>query len=382
MPNRFNKNRIESHTTDLPTSDNIYIDIRIPNLTEERGIPAIYEQTRSIQVLDNPSNYYLSLVRWKVPAFELPLLIFPIQNNQADPNLSQYSITFETSTDIFQYFLFFVNRNSTEAPDNAITTQKPSAYYFVYEYQHMLDIINHALIMCHDNVTGKPAGSIPPYMTYDPTTKLFTFVAQLIQYGVTLTPTPVPPANPTTQPTYDADIKVYFNYKLFSLFNGLQTKTVPVGAGSTMGRDVQLLVADYNNNTISATEVGLLQNFSSIAFWTPVKQLLFLSELIPVNSEFTAVSDNSFRKILTDFEPVADSQQDIRTTLQYFPRGVYRLVDLIGTKPLFVIDLKVKWLDINGNEYFVDIAPFQQLTAKLLFVKRNLYKNDLTLYET
>lgn len=367
-----------------PTSDNIYIDIRVGNSSGNRTIVAKYEQTRVDQLVANPSNYYLSMVRWKVPGFNLPILIFPIEPNQSDANRSDYTVTFETSTNIFQYHLYYVSYNAPSfIPLNAIPTQQPSDYYFIYDYQQFINILNHGLTMAHDNVTGKPVGSVPPYILYDPVNKLFSYVAQQSQYGVDITPIPAPPGNPTDPPSFDADIKVYFNYKLFSLFNGLPARIIPEGSvDATFGRDVQILTFDTLNNTYNIDYFIMEQTLSSIAYWSPVKQIVFITEIIPVNSENTATSNDSFRKILTDFEPIAASSQDVRTTFQYFPQGQYRLIDMTGTKPQYNIDLTVKWLDINGNEYFVLIPPFQQFSAKLIFIKRNLFKTGNLLYDS
>ena len=368
--------RINNQKKEEPSPDNIYVNVEISNNSDVRGKKAVYEQTRLNPIVDNPSNYYLSLIRWKIPSYSFPISTFPIQKNQPNPNLSEYSITFETSTNIYQYFLFYLPRTATTLDD----TDEPLKYYFIYEYQHMVDMVNQAFIMCHDNVTGKPAGSQPPFMIYNEVTKLFSVVAQLSQYGVNLQPTPLPPSQPINQPDYDADIKVYFNYKLFSRFSALPFRTIPI-ANATQGRDVQLLFSDYGNNTYSPTEIIITQNYPSISLWNPVKSILFITNVIPVRGELTTNSGNATRKIITDFQPTADSSNDVRSTLQYFNQGVYRLSDLTGSKAIYDINLEVKWLDIDGNEFYVEVTQFQQLTAKLLFVKRNLFKSDNLLYE-
>lgn len=373
----FEKHKVTNHSRALPSSDNIYVDLKVSNSTEERSISAQYEQTRTEQILANPSNYYLSLVRWKVPAFDLPILIFPIDESQNDENLSLYSVTLETSTDISQVFLYYTSYNVGNAGPVS------NEYYFVYTYQHMLDMINQALLLAFETVTGKPAGSsTAPYMIYEPDKKLFSIIAETPYFNVDINPTPIPPANPTTQPSFDAGIKIYFNYRLFSLFNGLPARIIAQNSPEvTQGRDAQILIANYNNNTLPNGFLTITQNFSSVAYWRAVKQILFNTKLLPINAEYTSTSTNAIQKILTDFEPIETSSSDIETTLQFFPQGPYRLTDLVGTNPIYKVDLEVKWLDINGNEYSVLIPPFQQFSAKLLFVKRNLYKSDNLIYE-
>jgi hypothetical protein len=378
----INKHRVNDKKK-YASPDNLYIDVKVSNIGDKRGVLAEFNQTKTEPLLDNPSDYYLSLIRWKVPAFPFPLLIFPIQDNQPDPNLSQYSITFETATNTYQYFLYFTNRNSTASPTTAVPRQKQSFYYFIYEYQHLVDIINHGFQMCFENVTGKPAGAVAPYMIFDPQTKLFSIIAQEANYGVNISPSPIPPANPTTPPTYDAPIKIFFNFKLFELFNGLPIKTFPEPVVDE--KDAQILVTNTGNNVFDTDASGnilqIQQNLISLAYWTPVKQVLFTTTLMPIKSEYTSTSGNSYKKILTDFEPIADSDSDIRETIQYYPQGEYRLIDLIGTNPLFNIDLKVTWQDVKGDEYDAFISPFQQFTAKLLFIKRSLKKNFNKIYE-
>lgn len=379
MPS-FNKNKIPENFTSLPTSDNVYIDIKVANIGEDKKVPMRFTQMKSEAFLDNPSNYYLSLIRWSVPAFSLPLHIMPIQNNQPDINLSQYSITLETSSDIRQEFLFFTPRTDAKPPSTAIPTQRFSEYYWIESYQHMLDMVNQALALAFSKLTGKPIDSSIPFMIYDTAEKLFSIVAQLSQYGVSINPLPVPPANPSSQPSYDAGIKIWMNYKLYTLFNGMPSY-FPQSAIQGDGRDNQLLIQDYHNNTFSATEIRLKQDLKSIATWSPVKQILFETSLIPISKEYTSLTANSFKKILTDFEPSQDSNRDYRQSLQYFPQGVYRLIDCIGTHKQYNVDLFVTWTDVFGNEYCPDVPVFQMFTGKLLFIKKNLYKTNNLLYE-
>jgi len=376
------RDTLNKHKNSSYTPDNVYVDIKIPNLTQTtKNVLMTFEQQKDNPIIDNPSHYYLSLVRWKVPGGNFPVLIMPIVDGQADPNLSVYTVTLETSTDTFQKNLYYYDRSFDTAPGgdplNANPNQKVSSYYFIYEYQHLLDMVNQALYAAWDNVTGKPVGSEPPFMIFNPVTKIFSLVAQLSQYGVEINALPL--TNPANPPSYDADIKIFFNVALQELFTGFAIKYFD---NATLGRDAQVLVANYQNNywpvpSVVSDYVEVSQQFSSAAQWSPVKQILFSTNSIPIQSEFTATSGSSYKKILTDFEPLADTPfSDARTTLQYYPQGPYRLLDLTGTNPLYKIDLYVTWLDIDGNEYYATVPPDDVFTAKLLFVKRDLYKNQ------
>jgi hypothetical protein len=377
------------------TPDNVYIDIKVSNNGESNAVLMTYTQQKSEAIVDNPSEYYLSLVRWKVPGANFPILIMPIVEGQPDPNLSAYTVTLETAVDTVQRNLYYTERSfdtpPAQDPLNANPRQIVSSYYFIYEYQHVLDMVNQALYSAWFNLLGKPVGSEAPYMVYDVADGVFSLVAQLSQYGVDILATPI--ENPAIPPTYDADIKIFFNSKLQKLFNGLAVKYFD---NTTLGRDAQILVADYKNNTwplqntlafFPSPYVFIKQQYSSISSWSPVQQILFQTSLIPIQAEYTSVNrltlggtvtapvTNSYKKILTDFEPLEDTtNKDVRQTLQYYPQGPYRLIDLTGTNPLQAVDLFVTWIDVFGNEYYATVPPYEEFTAKLLFVHRSLYK--------
>lgn len=373
MPNRFDKNRLRTgNSTYKPTADHVYVDVKLGNTGSERGVPIVYNQQRLEPILDNPSNYYLSLIRWKIPAFALPILIFPIADPDASSYLSSYSITLVYNNIPYQEQLFYTNQNgsSLEPP---LTSEK---FYFVYYEEHFMTMVNSALQRAFDSIPGVPVGATAPELIFEAESRLFSLIAQQANYEVDVEP--IPPS----QPTFNATIRIYFSYGLYQLFNGLPFRTVAEALPeASNGRDVQLIVQTFENNTLPGSLLSMVQNFQSLSIWSPVKQLEFTTALLPISSEFTSASGDSFKKIMTNFEPLSDNKGGERDMYQYFPQGPYRLVDMVGTNPIYSIDLRVTWSDIEGNDYPVEITSLQQFSAKLLFVKRNLYKSDNILYE-
>lgn len=374
---KYNKFNVDNRNDLSP--DNIYVDIVVRNLTDgNRTINAEYNVRKSEPIIDNPSDYYLTLARWSLPAFNIPLFVIPIQNNQSDVNLSEYSITLETSTDTVQVYIDYISRNSATAPTTAIPEQETSnSYYWIYDYQHMVDLVNNAISSAFSTITGLPVGAVVPRILFNPITNLFSLIAEEIDYTTTYTP-----ANPA-QDRYDANIKIWFNYKLFELFSGMSS-FLPLSPIQADGRDAQLLVYYIDNYyvepnaTALASDVYLqmLQQIKTISTWSAMKSVVFETALIPIGKEYTSISGNSYKKVLTDFEPLKSSEQDVRTLLQYYPQGQYRLVDCIGTNPLYNIDIKAEWIDTYGNIHRLTIPYLHQMSAKLLFVKRNLYKTN------
>ena len=77
--------------------DQIYFDITVSNLQSTITEPPIFyfNEQRTSPFVMNPEEYYLSILRFTVETGTLPVFIPSIQPNQADPNLTIYSLSLE-----------------------------------------------------------------------------------------------------------------------------------------------------------------------------------------------------------------------------------------------------------------------------------------------
>ena len=117
----------------------------------------------------------------------------------------------------------------------------------------------------------------------------------------------------------------------------------------------------------------ITQQFNSLYRWNSFKDIVFLTNQIPVVYEYirsNAAGLVNFQPILTDFEPLLTEAGDARSSLQYFPQGPYRLINLNSSIPLKKIDVSVFWKDELNNLYPIQISKGQVLTIKLLFIKK------------
>jgi hypothetical protein len=376
----LNKNRSIIKSIENDENDNIYVNIEIKNLKDNNisGYPATFFQNRTKSIIDKANEYYCSVIRFTIPNFFVPLHIMPIQSNQANANLSDYSITLEYDGDVQQEYLIYVSSGVIPSPTppslNPNGKQSVSPYYFIFEYQSVVNMINTAFLNAFTNLATKPLGSEQPIMTYDSLTNKFQILAQSDYYDHTL-------ANP---------IKVYFNEQLQTIINGFPSYFANIGASSLntfspTGRDEQLLITNNYNNYVSSASSNLpfsgdpyyilYEEYSSIFSWNPFKRIALTTNSIPVESEYVqGPSDNQTLKILTDFSPISDNE--IRTTWQYFPSGQYRLIDMISEQEVKKLDLQIIWIDQYDNYYQLEIPWNQQCTIKLAFLRKDLYKNS------
>lgn len=236
-----------------------------------------FNETRDTALVKDVSQYEFSIIRFTVNGAnrDLPLFIPNIETGQTDVNLTTYSValSFQQTYNVAEGI-----RNLNIAPPptriiyepetkNAILAPTPrpptveqdlsTRYYWVYTYQHFLDLVNKTLYTAHktlyDNIvaawaalgtatplpaqfatyTAFQAYVQPPQIVYDDETKpLFTIYADSDAFGQRLEPfvAAVPPAvGATTQPR----CRLFFNtnmYGLFANFSNLFWNSIDIGA--------------------------------------------------------------------------------------------------------------------------------------------------------
>ena len=81
--------------TQRETGDKIYYDVVVTNFETISKVPPplYFIETRNIPFVLDPESYYLSIVRFSLDTPTLPVLQPEIQPNQANVNLTTYSIT-------------------------------------------------------------------------------------------------------------------------------------------------------------------------------------------------------------------------------------------------------------------------------------------------
>ena len=149
-----------------------------------------FQETRSTALIKDISKFYFSIVRFTMngPNKDLPLFIPTIQLGQPDINLTAYSVgldwTLPTATIVVGgysppstlnlYSQAFVKYQTETTAYSIYNVQLPNApfgqqdirgvYYFVYTYQHWLDLVNATFTNITDQIiapnTYLPQGSL------------------------------------------------------------------------------------------------------------------------------------------------------------------------------------------------------------------------------
>jgi hypothetical protein len=329
--------------TNADTSDNIYYNIKILNDTEQDDANfkiAKYSVNRTVPILENPSEYELAVIRFKVPAGLIPIHIFK-------PNEWVITLSFD-GLDVVQPLLHIVNKLPIDGDFEFGDA--------IWSYQEFADMMNIAFSTAYTTLkAAKPAAppTEAPFVTYDGVTKLYTLNAEKLYDETTNT------------------IAIQMNYDLYSVVTSWEGARNLIPPPYINEKFMRIQVKDNFNN--SATIGGkayftFQQEYTTLALLNSFVSIVFESDSIPVESELLPAQVNNTRQIITDFEPL-DGVND-HQSFQFYPQGPLRYYSLKSAYPLSRIDLRVYWTDRAGNEYPILINREEVLTVKLAFRRK------------
>lgn len=369
--------------------DRIYYNFIIGERFDTQPLyDAKFQQNLDEIFITNPSEYYVSVVRFSIPCQNIPIFVPEIQEfPNTNINNTVYSVSLEyNGFTSGETFIQFVSSNpgvyalpiSASSPE----ANTSSIYYWIYNFQAFIDMVNTALATAFTNLSiasggTLPVGSVAPYFEFDPATQLISLVAQRLFYDQTL-----------LQP-----INIFMNYKLFVYFDAIEAIYLGTGTNNYLanGKDFQLVIKDLKNNWYNPSFVApaappayykMTQNFSNLVSWNVFKSLQISSNMIPIREEYapslrdTAGSNTESQTFLKDFEPVLNNGGDSRGILYFVLDGPYQLIDLLSTTPLTKLDLTMYWVDRFGRKYLLQCPYNQVISVKIVFIKKTSYKGD------
>ncbi len=333
------------------------------------GTEAKSDITRTIPILEKSEDYYLALSRFSLDASLIPILIIPIVDNQSDPNLTPLIFTLRFSSTDFSSNVIYVPDNNLPVPPSPIPTQnKLDPYYHVFTYETMIEMFNGSLSQAFGALKASFPASPPteaPYLFYNEDTERISLITQY-SYSVGTT------------------IEIFMSNSLIKYLEAMRV----FFDSSDQLKTARFIIKDTQDNAFAkpGSVIPLLpltpdylqfqQEYNVISLWSSFKDIIFLTESLPIRSEFVqtpanVAGNNNFRAILTDFSPLIQRAGDQRSLLHFFGDGKYRLINLRGNEPLYRIDFKISWVDIDNN-----IHPFFVKSDNLSQVKFAFLRKD------
>ena len=351
-----------------PTHAYFDLDITNNDIAPSRIAPNLsFDEIRQNAILSNPSDYFLSIVRFQVNTVALPVLVPQVILGQADINELIYNITITGGA-------VSGNANLTYDPQDYTVAQPTSArvlagdislyndpYYYQQNYLDFIRLVNNAFINASSDFVNN-GGVLPdaniPFMRWDNITSTATlYLADSWQVE---------------------GIQIVFNAPLYTLFSSL-----PAIKLTQNQYQISTQVQPQNINIVTVNSIVWIivpQEYSTVSIWSPVKSIVFTSSLLPVNASLSgdpvvfgvgslklnSGNNNNITGVLTDF-----TADNYNATVQYTPSAEYRLFDLIQNSPLASVGLQAFWKDRFSNLNPFLLPSGCSASIKILFRKKS-----------
>jgi len=331
-------------------------------------------------VLENPSEWYGSIIRMEVPTFTVPVIQFITETpivNPTDINRGVYTFTLEYNG-IFSNqvnYIYIPQVIDTDIPPYPTPTQTFGPYYFIYNYGVWIDIMNVALSTAFVDLQSKTGGALAscatPFFNYNPTTQLISLYTDAAFFE-----------NTVATPVF-----IYFNSISSQNFNGFQWNEQTIG--SSNGADCLFTIKNrntLNHQTLNSVLYNVLsQEFVALGYLSQLKRIVIttnmnvISELDYVNNP-SAIQNINYQSVLTDYIPDLSGPNEagiVSKIFIYNAPSLYRVFEFKDRTPLYAVSLRVYWTDQLGNTYPLQLAKGLNASFKLMFIKKTAFSKFL-----
>jgi len=385
--------------------EKIYYDLTVSNFQSSTANPQpfYFNESRTLPYLLCPQDYYLSIIRFSVDTGTMPVFIPSIQPNQANPNLTIYSVSMswlDPTTNISYTEQSFIEYQPQDlsipvpiAPSltsNGLQINE-TGYYNVYSYQWLCYLVFLAfedvaakMVLATGGSPNPPDLTYSPIINWDSTSQKAVIYANAATYDL----------NEQYYSPTSAAINVYMNAPLYGLFSSFPARYL--GYGQTLGTDYRLLIVDVggtNNQTIVPPQpaipgdvqyvaINLYQEVSTTSSISPILAMVFCSNTLPIASNNVSTplvfnnnqliqfagNNSAMSNIITD---LVSSTGTYTPNLVYVPPGENRLITMYGNSPLSNLDISIFYRIRNGSLVPFVLQSGGSVTLKILFEKKN-----------
>jgi hypothetical protein len=385
--------------TQQDTADRLYYDVLISNIqTIDTEPPVLYfNETRNNAFVYNPESYYMSIIRFTLDTPTLPVILPEIQIDQPNRDLTIYSTTLSWTDPVGgatynspQTYVIFQPQNLAAivpAPPNETLNKlqnNQTGYYNITNFQYWIYLVNTAFTSAFNSLNTLVVGAglvlptiHPPVLSWDTVNNIAILNADELGYGVS---------------AVGGQIEIYFNPAMYQLFNSFPVIIQKLNQAS-LGKNVLIQADAFGGANVvlfppTAPSVSqfnalqIVQEYSTVSLWTPITSLVFCSNTLPIipnnlsaplifvnNAVLNNGGNNAnIAQIITDF--VADNQE-YKPQISYTPQAEYRLINLVGNRPIFNLDILVFWRDRTGTLIPFRLSSGSSATIKILFTRKS-----------
>tara|TARA_R110000868_G_scaffold122098_3_gene323680 strand:+ start:730 stop:1911 length:1182 start_codon:yes stop_codon:yes gene_type:complete len=350
----------------------------------ENNPPARFQEVRSTPIINNASNFELTIISADLNGAtkRLPLFIPLIDTSQSDVNQTVYWLGMGVSFPNYKTvpIIFTPIDSSIPVPTTTNPQNLSNSYYFYYNYQQFLNIINTAFFYLATDLIGNP-GTVYPHLRYNPDNGLFSLLSPVDNADLPIFPT------------------IRFNQDLFNLFSSFPYRRVPFGTATaippyTSTGQIFNEIAQQSRFQKQETIFGVKylvieQEYNTTNnLWSPCASIVFATTQLPILNEKTSTplifdqenvnqtvktSTDAFNNVLLEFRNEFARGSDLLENILYQPSAEFRMTSLTGSNTsISNIDIIVYWRNRLDNQLYQLYMPnFSNISIKLLFRRKN-----------
>lgn len=368
------------------------------------SVPLTFDETRAKPYLNNPKDYYMSVLSFEMDTQAVPVFISEPVVGATDISSTIYWITI---TDANNNVVTNGHQNVRWSPEDLSAPKPPSPvptnfneypYYFGYNYSYFIELVNKAL--------ATPAHtSTAPFLTMEGNFVTLSAPARanLNQDFMTDASGNCVDFNGNPNPLGH---KIFFNSELYYLFSSLPAieRNEPLKGslgGTVKNANFQLLMvinpSGTNLSTVATSftippatnpyrVVNSVTEYPPFPMWNPVDTIVFTAdhlyivpELIAANAT-TSTQNVDARKsnaesyyILADYAAPLYTGKEYKPNITYQPSAEYKLSDVYGNNPIYQLNLNVYWKDKYGSLHRFLLESGGTASLKILFRKKVFY---------
>ena len=352
-----------NYKTKVEISDpiHIYYSVEANNLdTTGTKAPVVFDinENRQNPFLGCPQNYNMSIIKFGLNGTKsLPVFIPVIEDPSVDVDKTIYKIGIYTNSSSFTILsVDWVPQldNTLWVPPQLQPTQSLSDYYFCYDYDHFLNLINARLAQAYNTQNGSLNGV--PYFELDAD----TFNINLY-YSTSI---------------YNGTYLITMNEAMWNLFSTFNHEIIPSPAPG-ISRQYYLrptpspipINPEYTYVAVGPTNVPYYKYVSKntpLVMWNPIKNIVFTSSTLPVvgtnitqknfyadSNALIGAGNAAIANIVTSFTATINANNSFKQQLIYLPTAEFRCISMTGTNPLSNLQISIFWTDIYNN-----VRPF------------------------
>jgi hypothetical protein len=341
-------------------------------------------------------------------------------------NVTSYRTTLQFTNSVglqtFTVPVVYLPEDATQAPpvwnptnNEALSlTEITGQYYYIYNYNTMMTMVNYALTNAFWGLNGScwnsTAGAVTPPLVH--MTGAVAGPATVNNYQSPTVSWNLSNATILVQADNNAfnnqvqllPIYLYFNQALSTLFDTFPYVYPDVRPESPLYSYINFnlsygaglyIVQTYSPVGVTTKQYTAIQQYqqnTTAGLFNPVQSIVFSSTLLPVVMEnvglpliLNGTSPNNIQvgssanvfPIVTDFQVGVNATSGYISDINYVPPGEYRLVDLYGKSPANQIDIQVFWKDNYGLIHPFLVGSGCVGNMKILFRKKNYNNIDL-----